>query len=141
MRKSCIGDLFLHKWNGTKTLKFIRHLYQTKFLEMHQQHNQGQFKNQYYGRQTKQRKEDVNGFRKWINLNSCEQKDGQTFTIQNYNLLSQKLLEQHSYLYSLHEPTSLRWDLRLNNVIEEIFRANPSILCCQVKGQHAREKI
>lgn len=69
--------------------------------------------------------------RKWINIDQTNMNPGFIFTIFNYNILSQKLLETHSYLYEKSDRESLKWGNRLYNIVGEIFRTNPSILCCQ----------
>lgn len=50
-----------------------------------------------------QQEDTLHKFRKWIKIPAASDKPGQTFTILNYNILSQKLLEQHSYLYHRHD--------------------------------------
>lgn len=140
MKKSLINSpIFLRKFNYG-TITFLRHFYQN--IKMYHQQHQGQqyfLKNNNNGSnnsinsQDQQFKEnDLRNFRKWISLQNATDKHGQIFTIFNYNILSQKLLEMHSYLYNRHDKTSLRWDQRLYNIIGEIYNSNPSILCFQV---------
>lgn len=71
-------------------------------------------------------------FRKWVPVSSSREQTGFQFSVLSYNLLSQKLLDQHSYLYHDHQRHALNWDKRLNNLMNEIHSANPEILCCQV---------
>jgi mRNA deadenylase 3'-5' endonuclease subunit Ccr4 len=70
--------------------------------------------------------------RKWIAIDQTK-KPGHTFSVLNYNILSQQLLEQHSYLYQDHNKNALNWSARLYCIIGEIFHKNPSILCLQVR--------
>lgn len=135
MKKSLIGASILNKFNNGST-QLLRQIYEAHFFEMHhnqQQQHQGEhyYKDRPNMQQKNSREDLLSNFRKWIRMEVVE-KPGQLFTVLNYNLLSQKLLEQHSYLYNRHEKGALNWDLRLYNVIGEIFRAKPSILCCQV---------
>lgn len=140
MKKSLISAPILRKFNYG-TITFLRHFFnfnQNFKMYQQQQQNQGQnyFKNNNANINVQQCKEDdaLRNFRKWISLkNVAERPGGQIFTILNYNILSQKLLEQHSYLYNRHDKSALRWDQRLYNVIGEIFNTNPSILCFQVR--------
>lgn len=71
--------------------------------------------------------------REWINVAKEPTKPGFAFTVLNYNILSQQLLEMHSYLYQDHSSQALRWNQRFHNLVGEILYDNPDILCCQVK--------
>jgi mRNA deadenylase 3'-5' endonuclease subunit Ccr4 len=71
--------------------------------------------------------------REWINIAKEPSKPGFVFTVLNYNILSQQLLEMHSYLYPVHSAQALRWNQRFHNLVGEILYDNPDILCCQVK--------
>lgn len=72
-------------------------------------------------------------FRKWIPVSPEPNKSGLAFSVLNYNILSQQLLEMHSYLYQDHSKHALRWNQRFYNIVGEIFHTNPDILCCQVR--------
>ncbi|CAH1159683.1 unnamed protein product [Phaedon cochleariae] len=56
---------------------------------------------------------------------------GFIFTLMSYNVLAQDLLEQHPYLYQLHDQKSLNWQTRWKNILEEIKKFMPDILCLQ----------
>lgn len=133
MKKSLIGARILNKLNYG-TITFVRHFYDKIKMYQQQQPNQGQNLNKNNDASTRQQNKDdaLKNCRKWIPMQNLAEKQGQIFTIKNYNILSQKLLEQHSYLYHSHDKFALRWDQRLYNVIGEIFSMNPSILCFQV---------
>jgi hypothetical protein len=73
----------------------------------------------------------LSNIRKWIPVDQSR-KVGFIFTVLNYNILSQQLLECHNYLYANNDHSSLKWNNRLYNIVGEIFKVNPSILCCQV---------
>lgn len=77
-------------------------------------------------------RENVNEFRKWVTVTPEPKKPGQAFSVLNYNILSQTLLEMHSYLYSDHANQALRWNQRFYNLVGEILHNQPDILCCQV---------
>jgi hypothetical protein len=70
-------------------------------------------------------------FRKWVPVSPEPSKSGLAFSVLNYNILSQQLLEMHSYLY--HSKQDLRWNQRFYNIVGEIFHNNPDIMCCQVR--------
>ncbi|MBN3287055.1 ANGE1 protein, partial [Polyodon spathula] len=53
------------------------------------------------------------------------------FTIMSYNILSQDLLEVNAELYAHCPPEILTWDFRLNNIIQELQKWGPDILCLQ----------
>lgn len=145
MKKSLISGSILSKVKNVTTLKFLRQIYYLHSSEMmhHQQQQQGQhyYKNRpnmQQQQQQNQRDDLLRNFRKWIRTEVSEKStvqshSNQIFTVLNYNILSQKLLEMHSYLYNRHEKAALHWDLRLHNVIGEVFRAQPSVLCLQVR--------
>lgn len=104
MKKSLIGVSILNKFNNGTALRFFRKIYETHTFEMHNnQHQQHQGQHYYKNRPNMQQqhsREDVlRDFRKWIKTEVSE-KPGQVFTVLNYNILSQKLLEMHSYLYN-----------------------------------------
>lgn len=139
MKKSLIGLLILnnnYKFNNG-TLRFIRLISENSF-DMQQQQQKKHQGQQYFKKrssmqqqQESSREDILSNLRKWIKTGVTE-KQGQIFTVLNYNILSQKLLEMHKYLYNHHEKDSLNWDIRLHNVVGEVFKSNPSILCCQV---------
>lgn len=95
------------------------------FHENHQNHHQNNKRN------------NVNDFRSWINVAPPPQKPGLAFTVLNYNILSQRLLEMHSYLYQDQEQQQLSWNNRFYNLVGEIFYNNPDILCCQASTLHS----
>lgn len=78
------------------------------------------------------KKDVLKNIRKWIPIDQTN-KPGFIFTIFNYNILSQQLLECHNYLYQESPRAALKWSNRLYNIVGEIFKTNPSILCCQVR--------
>lgn len=135
MKRSLISAPILRKFNNGTITFFLRHFFQNFKMYQNQQQQQHHQGHNYFKTNNAQHQKDdaLSNFRKWISLkNISADKHGQIFTILNYNILSQKLLEQHSYLYHRHDSSALRWDQRLYNVIGEIFSANPSILCFQV---------
>lgn len=71
--------------------------------------------------------------REWVTVAKEPNKHGLAFTILNYNILSQKLLEMHEYLYRDHSWQALKWHQRFSNLVGEILHNNPDILCCQVR--------
>ena len=77
-------------------------------------------------------REVLKNLRKWMPIDQTN-KHGFIFTIFNYNILSHHLLESHSYLYQDSPRAALKWNNRLYNIVGEIFKTNPSILCCQVR--------
>jgi mRNA deadenylase 3'-5' endonuclease subunit Ccr4 len=77
----------------------------------------------------------LSNVRKWKTVESPNTNFGFIFTLLNYNLLSQKLLESHSYLYEANSRAALQWSNRLYNIAGEIFKTNASILCCQVSAR------
>jgi protein angel len=81
----------------------------------------------------------INDLRFWEKLSTKSEKSGFAFTIMTYNVLAQDLIEQHPYLYSLHNREFLQWQVRWNNLIAEIRHFNPDILCLQeVQGSHLK---
>lgn len=83
----------------------------------------------------------LKNLRKWVPIDQTS-KPGFIFTIFNYNILSQQLLESHSYLYQDSPRAALKWNNRLYNIVGEIFKTNPSILCCQVrKISHVNKNV
>ncbi|XP_050080550.1 protein angel [Anopheles maculipalpis] len=53
------------------------------------------------------------------------------FTLMNYNILAQDLLDSHAQLYSQHDPQALPWKERSKRLTAEIETINPDILCVQ----------
>lgn len=109
MKKSFISAPILSKFNYG-TITFLRHFYENikMYHQQQQQHssNQGQnfFKNNNASIPQQCKDDALRNCRKWISIqNDVSEKPGQIFTILNYNILSQKLLEQHSYLYGKHD--------------------------------------
>lgn len=93
--------------------------------------DKGKYQNnqKYFNNERSQNRE----FRKWIPVSPEPNKSGLAFSVLNYNILSQQLLEMHSYLYQDHSKHALRWNQRFYNIVGEIFYNNPDILCCQVR--------
>lgn len=80
----------------------------------------------------KDNRSNVNEFRNWIQVAPQPKKPGLAFSVLNYNILSQRLLEMHSYLYEGYSRQELSWNKRFYNLVGEILYNNPDILCCQV---------
>ncbi|KAM6915059.1 protein angel homolog 2 [Xenentodon cancila] len=60
----------------------------------------------------------------------------------SYNILSQELLQDNSYLYRHCHPSVLLWDHRLPNLLAEIQQHNADILCLQeVQEDHYENQI
>lgn len=60
-----------------------------------------------------------------------------SFSIMSYNVLAQRLLEDHIYLYRKHDPEALSWENRSKTLLAEIQEADPDILCLQeVQASH-----
>lgn len=73
--------------------------------------------------------------REWTRVNKQPRtSQGLNFTLLSYNILSQQLLEFHSYLYRDHQHFDLRWDRRFYNLVGEVFRLQPDICLLQVSG-------
>lgn len=70
--------------------------------------------------------------REWTRVNKQPTNQGLNFSLLSYNILSQKLLEFHSYLYRDHQNFALRWNRRFYNLIGEVFRLQPDICFLQV---------
>lgn len=70
--------------------------------------------------------------REWVTVAREPKQKGLAFTVLNYNILSQSLLETHSYLYHNRGSQALKWNHRFHNLVGEILHNNPDILCCQV---------
>lgn len=71
--------------------------------------------------------------REWVTVSNEPKNKGFAFTVLNYNILSQQLLDSHLQLYHDHSSQALRWSQRFHNLVGEILYDNPDILCCQVK--------
>lgn len=74
-------------------------------------------------------------FRQWeINFNNSHHMTYSTsfqFKVLSYNVLSQKLLQYHRYLYNDCHPETLQWSFRGTLLFNEVLRLNPDILCFQ----------
>jgi hypothetical protein len=122
MKKTLISAPILSKiktinHNGTILIRQFFENSSSNSKKMHQQQQQQQQQQPDQGHtffktnnsnsnvQQQQEGDTLHKFRKWIKINNqaTSDKPGQTFTILNYNILSQKLLEQHSYLYHRHD--------------------------------------
>ncbi|XP_062293634.1 protein angel homolog 2 isoform X1 [Scomber scombrus] len=67
---------------------------------------------------------------------------GFDFSVLSYNILSQDLLQDNSYLYRHCHPGVLSWDHRLPNLLAEIQHYNADILCLQeVQKDHYEHQI
>lgn len=77
---------------------------------------------------------NINDFRRWVPVDRNLKKPGLEFSVLSYNILSQRLLEQHSYLYDhqYQDKEQLLWNRRFFNLVGEILYNKPDILCCQV---------
>ncbi|XP_019757456.1 protein angel homolog 2 isoform X1 [Dendroctonus ponderosae] len=61
------------------------------------------------------------------------------FTLMSYNVLAQKLLDEHPYLYQTHNCKDLAWKIRWKNLFNEIKTMRPDILCLQeVQQSHLK---
>lgn len=49
----------------------------------------------------------------------------------SYNVLAQKLLDEHPHLYQNHDSEHLAWKTRWRNLFNEIKTLRPDILCLQ----------
>uniref|UniRef100_UPI0037E8FA1E protein angel homolog 2 isoform X2 n=1 Tax=Semicossyphus pulcher TaxID=241346 RepID=UPI0037E8FA1E len=64
------------------------------------------------------------------------------FSVMSYNILSQELLQDNSYLYRHCHPGVLPWGHRLPNLLAEIQQHNADILCLQeVQQDHYENQI
>lgn len=58
----------------------------------------------------------------------------------SYNVLAQKLIEEHLYLYKRHNPKTLNWQTRWSNLLNEIKTMKPDVLCLQeVQETHLKD--
>uniref|UniRef100_A0A182P541 Endonuclease/exonuclease/phosphatase domain-containing protein n=1 Tax=Anopheles epiroticus TaxID=199890 RepID=A0A182P541_9DIPT len=84
-------------------------------------------KNGHYG--THRRWETVGGGSS--KKGSSPSRDRYEFTLMNYNILAQDLLDSHAALYGLHDPEALPWEQRSKRLLAEINTILPDILCLQ----------
>ncbi|KAF3703170.1 Protein angel -like protein 2 [Channa argus] len=64
------------------------------------------------------------------------------FSVMSYNILSQELLQDNTYLYEHCNPSVLSWDYRLPCLLAEIQQHNADILCLQeVQEDHYENQI
>jgi hypothetical protein len=123
MKKTLISAPILSKiknhQNGSITILIRQFFDKSNSKKMHQQQQQQQQPDQgqtsffnttnnsnsnvQQQQQQQQEGDTLHKFRKWVKIPASSDKPGQIFTILNYNILSQKLLEQHSYLYHRHD--------------------------------------
>lgn len=62
---------------------------------------------------------------------------GFRFTLVSYNILSQTLLNDHSYLYTSCNPKDLEWPRRGHRIISELVSNKADIICLQeVESEH-----
>lgn len=59
------------------------------------------------------------------------------FTLVSYNILSQTLLNDHSYLYTSCNPRDLEWPRRGHRIVSELLHNKADIICLQeVESDH-----
>ncbi|XP_068110597.1 protein angel homolog 1 [Hyperolius riggenbachi] len=64
------------------------------------------------------------------------------FTVLSYNILSQDLIGQNPHLYLHCPPSTLHWDYRWPNILQELQHWEADILCLQeVQEDHYRDQI
>ncbi|KAG7231384.1 hypothetical protein INR49_008209 [Caranx melampygus] len=64
------------------------------------------------------------------------------FSVVSYNILSQELLQDNSYLYRHCDPAVLSWEHRLPNLLSEVQQLDADILCLQeVQEDHYQDQI
>lgn len=62
---------------------------------------------------------------------------GFRFTLVSYNILSQTLLNEHSYLYTSCNPKDLEWPKRGHRIVSELLDNQADIICLQeVECEH-----
>ncbi|XP_050300747.1 protein angel isoform X2 [Anthonomus grandis grandis] len=76
---------------------------------------------------------NVQSKRRWENVKAITSSDKPhfDFSLMSYNMLAQKLLEDHEYLYKKHNRNCKKWETRWLNLFNEIKTLNPDILCLQ----------
>lgn len=67
------------------------------------------------------------GYQYYQNGESC----AINFTVMSYNILSQKLLNKHIYLYGSSPTGALKWECRSESLVREILCHDVDILCLQ----------
>lgn len=80
----------------------------------------------------RQQRPNINNYRRWVPVERNFKPPGLEFSVLSYNILSQRLLEQHNYLYPSQDKDQLLWNRRFYNLVGEILYNKPDILCCQV---------
>lgn len=139
MLKNPLETLILSKYYKNVTYSCVKNFYQ-KMQGFNNNNNSGSNDDRRFVKEIERsddgqryvQKDVLKNIRKWIPIGQTKEPAGFVFTIFNYNILSQALLECHSYLYQDSPRSSLKWRNRLYNIAGEIFKINPSILCCQV---------
>ncbi|XP_062325923.1 protein angel homolog 1 isoform X2 [Osmerus eperlanus] len=64
------------------------------------------------------------------------------FTVMSYNILAQDLLETNQHLYSHCPLEALQWDYRFHNLLQELQKWEPDILCLQeVQESHYEQHL
>ena len=124
MLKSLYRCATLNKVENGIILSFSRKMQNQKYQNNH---------NENHSNQKKVERHDNILKREWVTVGREPNKHGLAFTVLNYNILSQKLLEMHEYLYRDHFWQALKWQQRFPNLVGEILHNNPDILCCQVR--------
>ncbi|XP_046341861.2 protein angel homolog 2-like [Haliotis rufescens] len=65
---------------------------------------------------------------------------GLEFSVMSYNVLAQRLLEDHGYLYQGAEAQALQWKYRRERLLEEITSHSPDVMCLQeVQEDHYQD--
>ncbi|KAL7018119.1 hypothetical protein ACKWTF_010645 [Chironomus riparius] len=130
MLKNLIRDSVCSKYSNV-TYCCFRNFYQKMQNQEYRNPDANNFMRTSFNDEDKSVQRDLlKNLRKWVPIDQTN-KPGFIFTIFNYNILSQQLLENHSYLYQDSPRAALKWNNRLYNIVGEIFKTNPSILCCQ----------
>lgn len=86
----------------------------------------------------------ANSSRYWENVKTPNEQptnnEGLPFTVLNYNILAQTLLEGHSYLYNKCDTDDLKWTVRFKRITSEISSMKPDIICLQeVQNIHSHQ--
>lgn len=81
--------------------------------------------------------------RQWITLQPppvAKSSASMDFSIMSYNILSQDLLEDNSYLYSGADAKNLEWSQRRGRILSEIKYYSPDVICLQEAQQDHYEQ-
>lgn len=69
----------------------------------------------------------LNKYRKWVDVSGESTADGTHFTVLNYNVLAQDLVQENAYLYKNHSARACLWETRWNNLYREITSFNADV--------------